>query len=217
MARSVIDPRRLPATLSEATGLPLTGRSPHVKLPRTVCLQRMALDLDGEEVVLSTWPGELQDQARAFYGDPSRVDRLLDLTAAGPWSALPNGHLSYWLAAPERRWYFQHGSLDPAQYMHQWQEDLGEVRSHPRDDVATELWPWLLRRGYAGERDRPLMEDFVARAPRPDVHLRPGVWVARRWSPAEAHGLRERGELRRAVREAVDTMLDTLGEPPLGS
>jgi hypothetical protein len=180
------------------------------------CLQRLELALEGDRVVLSTWPAELQGQARAFYAEPSRVARVLDLASAGPWSVRPNGHLAYWLAPPDRRWYFQDGSLDAARYMHQWQEDLSEVHAYKRDEVPTGLWPWLRRRGYAGERDRPLMEEFLARAPRPDVHLRPGVWVSRRWSLPDAAGLHGRGELARAVREAVDTVLDTLGEPPLG-
>jgi hypothetical protein len=216
MPRSVIDPRYLPSILSQATRLPLTGRNSHVRLPHATCVQRLVLKLDGDGVVLSTWPAELQDQARTFYGDPSRVVRVLDLASSGPWAARPNGHLSHWLAAPDRRWYFVGGSLDVAQYMRQWQEDLDEVRSYRRDAVVSELWPWLLRRGYAGEADRDLMEEFLARA-RPDVHLRPGVWVSRRWSMPDAQRLHEHGTLTNAVRAAVDTVLDTLGEPPLGS
>jgi hypothetical protein len=86
------------------------------------------------------------------------------LTASGAWRARPNGHLSYWLAAPERRWYFVGGLLDAARYMRQWQGDLSEVHSYRRDDVPSELWPWLVRRGYVGERDRGLMEDFLERS-----------------------------------------------------
>jgi hypothetical protein len=104
----------LAPTLSEATGLPLTGRDPqHVELPeRTACIQRLALRLEGDTVVLNTWPAELQPQARSFYGDPFRVDRALALVSAEPWSARPNGHLSYWLAAPKLRWYWDGGWLD---------------------------------------------------------------------------------------------------------
>src|SRR5262245_12673963 len=216
MAPSLIDPHSLPSVLSQATGLPLQGRGAHVRPPGTSCLQRFALTLEGDAMLLSTWPAELQDQARAFYGDHSRVARLLDLTSADTWRVRPNGHFSYWLAAPERRWYFVDGSLDAAGYMHQWQQDLSEVRSYPSDQVATELWPWLLRRRYVGERDRPLMEEFVARVPRPDVHLRPGVWISRRWSLSDAQRLQQRGRLSGAVREAADTVLAALGEPPLG-
>jgi len=180
------------------------------------CTQRFELWLEGDAVLLSTWPAELQPQARAFYGDPSRVSRILDLTSADVWSARPNGHLSYWLAAPERRWYFIGGSLDAEHCMHQWQADLHAVHSYPRAAVATELWPWLLRRRYVGDRDRALMEEFLARVPRPDVHLRPGVWVSRRWSLSDAQRLHQSGQLTGAVRAAVDTVLDALGEPPLG-
>ncbi len=200
--------------LALATGLPLTGSRPHVRVPRAACVQRMQLGLDGDMIVLSTWPAELQPQARAFYADSSRVDRVLDLTASGAWRARPNGHLSYWLAAPERRWYFAGGLLDAERYMRQWQEDLSEVHSYRRDDVPSELWPWLLRRGYVGERDRGLMEDFLARS-RPDVHLRPGVWLSRQWPLADAQRLHTHDEFVDAVRYEVSTVLDTLGEPPL--
>lgn len=210
----VLDSENLASILSQATGLPVTGSRPHVRLPRAACVQRLQLSLDGDDIVLSTWPAELQDQARAFYGDPSRVARVLELASSGAWSARPNGHLSHWLASPERRWYFKGGSLDAAQYMRRWQADLSHVHSYRRDDVATELWPWLLRRRYVGERDRDRMEDFLARA-RPDVHLRPGVELNRRWSTSDAQRLHERSNLTGAVREAVDAVLDTLGEPPL--
>src|SRR3954470_16338766 len=117
MPRFAIDSQNLSSTLSEATGLELTGSSrPHVRLPRAACVQRLRLTLDGDTVVLSTWPAELQRQARAFYGDRSRVTRVLGLVSADAWSAVPNGHLSYWLAGPERRWYFKGGSLDVEQY-----------------------------------------------------------------------------------------------------
>ena len=208
---------RLTHALSEATALPLTGRGMHVRPEGTKCIQRISVDLEGDAVLLSTFPAELQDQARAFYGDRGRVDRVLDLATLSTWTVRPNGHLSWWLAAPERRWYFTDGALDASQYMRQWQTDLGHVHSYQRDAVVTELWPWLLRRRYVGERDRTLMEEFVARLPRPDAHLRPGVAVSRRWSLEEANRLQTAGELTRALREAVDTLLDTLGEPPLPS
>ena len=100
--------------------------------------------------------------------------------------------------------------------MRQWQQDLGAVHSYRRDAVVTEFWPWLLRRGYAGEPDRERMEEFLTRVPRPDVHLRPGVHLSRRWPLADARRLHERDRFARSVREAVDSLLDTLGESPLG-
>jgi hypothetical protein len=106
---------------------------------------------------LSAFPAELLSQARAFYRDRARVERILELTSAEEWTVRPNGHLSYSLAAPERRWCFKHGSLDAADYMRQWQDDLEHVHSHARDAVPTELWPWLVRRRYVGEADRGKM------------------------------------------------------------
>jgi hypothetical protein len=212
-----LTPERLTRALSDATALPLTGRGMHVRPEGTKCIQRISIKLEGDAVVLSTFPAELQGQARAFYGDRSRVARVLDLASLAMWTVRPNGHLSWWLAAPERRWYFTDGSLDASQYMRQWQNDLGHVHSYRRDAVVTELWPWLLRRGYVGERDRTLMQEFVARLPRPDAHLRPGVAVSRRRSLEDANRLQAAGELASALRQAVETLLDTLGEPPLPS
>src|SRR3954453_3253388 len=163
---------RLTRALSEATALPWMGRGMHGRPEGTKCIQRISVDLEGDAVLLSTFPAELQDQAQAFYGDRRRVDRVLDLATLSTWTVRPNGHLSWWLAAPERRWYFTDGALDASQYMRQWQTDLGHVHSYQRDAIVTELWPWLLRRGYVGERDRVLMEEFVARLPR---------WPSWRW------------------------------------
>jgi hypothetical protein len=47
------------------------------------------------------------------------------------------------------------------------------------------------------------------------VHLRPGVWVSRRWSIPEIQQLHDDGTLTQAARDAVATVLDALGEAPL--
>jgi hypothetical protein len=122
------------------------GRGRHVKPPRAACIERLWLRLDGDLALLSTFPAELQNQARAFHGDRSRVARVLELTSSHEGTVRPNGHFSYGLAAPERLWSFKHGSLDAEPYLRQWQEDLGHLRSYPRESVATRLWPCLVRR-----------------------------------------------------------------------
>lgn len=194
--------------LAAATGLPLQeGRWPHVRLPAAATAQRLALTRDEDgRVLLRVWPAELEEQARAFYGDRARTGGVLALCASSSWRAEPRGHLAYWLAAPDQRWYFDGGRLALAAYLEAWREDLDRAGGHSRHSVRDRLWPWLCERGYAGGAyDRALMEAFLSHAP-PTVHLRPAVRLTYRWS-----GDPSRAEIRREA----DRVLDALGEPPL--
>jgi hypothetical protein len=210
-------PDELADELAAATGLEVRhGRHRHVRPPGAVCLQRLALEPRDGRIVLATWAAELGSQARSFYGCGGRVEGLLDLVAGKDWAAEPNGHLGYWLAPFEKRWYFAGGALGLEGYLTGWQEDLERVHSYPRDSVEAELWPWLAFRGYAGgAADRRRMAEFLHQA-KAAVHLRPSVRITRRWTPAEIGDLHARDELRAAVRRAVDEVLDALDEPALG-
>jgi len=90
-----VTPERLTRTLSQATGLALMGRGGHVRPEGTKSIQRVSIKLEGDAVLLSTFPAELQGQARAFYGDRSRVARVVDLASLPFWTVRPNGHLSW--------------------------------------------------------------------------------------------------------------------------
>jgi hypothetical protein len=203
------DDLELVEELAAATGLEAVhGRHPHVKVPEGRVTQRLALRCaDGGRVELRTWPAELVDQAVTFYGDPARGARLLAFCASSPWTMKPNGHLSYWQAPVDRRWYFAGGLRDAGEYLEGWNEDVDRVGGYDAATVEDELWPWLCERGYAGgEEDRRRMREFLDGA-RQQVHLRPGVELCFRWPAAEAG----RG-LRRAIREQVDAVLEVLGE-----
>ena len=207
----------LASDLAAATELPLEqGRRPHVRLPAASTAQRLALSRDDDgSVLLRIWPAELKDQALAFYGDPARTEGVLALCASTPWRAEPRGHLAYWLAAPDQRWYFDGGRLAFPAYLEAWREDLGRIGRHPRGSVRDGLWPWLCERGYAGGAyDRALMEEFLSHAP-PEVHLRAAVRLTYRWGPGEARELAAAGRFRAAVRSEADRVLLALGESAL--
>ena len=211
----VADEERLADELSAVTELPVeTGDWPHVKLPVGATAQRLALERDAtDDVRLSIWPAELKDQAGAFYGSPDKVDATLELCRTTRWDGTPNGHLSYWLADRGRRWYFRGGRLPLGAYLSQWVEDLDRVHAYTHDAVRNELWPWLVERGYAGGvLDRNRMHAFLDHA-RPEVHLRPSVWLSHRWGSYEVDDLDRRGELRQAVKREVDRVLNVLEEP----
>ena len=156
--------------------------------------------------VLRVCAAETEEQALAFHGDPARADGVLAICETSAWRAEPRAHLTYWLAAPEDRWYFDGGRLALSDYLEAWREDLDRVGTHPRAAVRDTLWPWLCERGYAGGAyDEALMKDFLSHAP-PEVHLRPAVRLTYRWT----------GEPSRAeIRHEADRVLAALGEPPL--
>ena len=211
----VADDQRLAEELSAVTALPVeSGDWPHVKLPVGATAQRLALERDATgDVRLSIWPAELKDQAAAFYGSPEKVDATLELCRTTRWDGQPNGHLSYWLADRGRRWYFCGGRLPLGAYLSQWIDDLDRVRGYARDQVLEEIWPWLVERGYAGGvLDRHRLEAFLDHA-RPEVHLRPSLWLSHRWLSYEVDELQGRGDFQQAVKREVDRVLQVLEEP----
>ena len=87
---------RLRSLLREATGLqPERVGLAHVRLDTAlgvISMQRAALDLDGDELILHFWPGELKRQAEHLYG-AGHAERLPELCSApteaagaGAWS-----------------------------------------------------------------------------------------------------------------------------------
>ena len=168
--------------------------------------EQLTLTRDDDGVLLRVAAAESEEQARVLYGDPARVEAVLALCESSPWRAEPRAHLTYWLAAPDERWYFDGGRLSLPDYLEAWREDLDRVGGHSRQRVRDVLWPWLQERGYAGGAyDQALMEDFLSHAP-PDVHLCPAVRLTYRWS-----GDPSRAEIRREA----ERVLEALGEPPL--
>jgi hypothetical protein len=63
--------------------------------------------------------------------------------------------------------------------------------------------------------DEPELDPFLERLEKRkrDAHLRPGLRLLRRWGRAEAASLRERGELAREIRAAVNRLLTAVDDP----
>lgn len=69
------------------------------------------------------------------------------------WHGWPNPYLAYWRANATQRVSFTCG-LTLAESIHGWLgEDFAYVRSYRRDQVRDTLWPWVLERDYAEQRD----------------------------------------------------------------
>ena len=210
---------RLRSLLREATGIqPERVGLVHVRLDVALgatSLQRAALDLAEEKLTLHLWPGELKPQAEQLY-TAGRAERLSGLhESKGPWRVEPQPLLGF-RNAPTRTRIYLSCTLDPAIYARRWQgEDWSHVGAHHRDTIHTELWPWLLQRGYASPPDAERLESFMHSLGRRAVHLRPSMHVTRSWPFAEAEALDDKGLLVGEIHAAINRVLGVLEEPPV--
>jgi hypothetical protein len=211
---------RLRSLLREASGLqPERIGLAHVRLDTTLgvaSMQRAALDLDGRELVLHMWPGELKRQAEHVYS-AGHAERLAALpeSAGAAWRVEPQPQLGF-RNAPARTRVYLTCRLDAATYVRRWRgEDWAWVGAHQPETILDELWPWLLRRRYASARDRARVESFLHTLGRRHAHLRPSIHVARAWSFDEATELDDEGLLAGEIREAINCVLALLDEPEL--
>jgi hypothetical protein len=215
--------RRLVALLREATGIdevepdrrPWTGATVRLDTAiRTKSTQRISLQQQDDSLALSTFPAELKPQAEALYRT-GRAQRLMDLVAEHPeaWRARPNLQLAF-RNAPVAQRLFPHCHLEITEYIHRWSgNDLAQIRAHHYNDIRENLWLWLRERQYAGPKDDQLLDAFLKRLSRRDVHLRPGIEVRRIWLRPQAVDLDERSALVGGVRTAVTELLTALDEP----
>jgi hypothetical protein len=218
----------LRSLLREASGLePERIGLVHVRLDTALgaqSLQRVALEFDNDDrLTLHAWPGELKPQARRLYS-AGHAERLCELpsdpiTAAGvyggEWRVEPQPILGF-RNAPRRTRVYLTCRLDAGAYARRWQgKDWPQVGAHPRDRVETELWPWLLARGYASKEDTTRLEPFLRTLGRRAAHLRPSLHVACSWSWEQAKSLEDESRLVSAIRNALSALLEALEEPPL--
>lgn len=120
--------------------------------------------------------------------------------------------------APVRTRVYLTCALDPAEYARRWQgEDWKRVGAHHRNHVREDLWPWLLERGYASERDGERIEPFLRALGRRFAHLRPSMHVSRSWDWAEAERLDDEGLLAGEIHDALNRVLALLDEPLLAA
>jgi hypothetical protein len=212
---------RLRSLLREATGIvPERAGLVHVRLDTALgalSLQRAALDIEQERLTLHLWPGELKAQAEQLYagGRAENLCELLDEDGPGAWQVKPQPLLGF-RNAPVRTRVYLTCRLDPAEYARRWQgEDWKQVGAHHRNHILPELWPWLLERGYASECDHARLDPFLHALGRRFAHLRPSIHVSRAWDWNEAERLDDEGLLASEIHDALNRVLDLLGEPQL--
>jgi hypothetical protein len=226
---------RLRSLLAEASGID-TERAGlvHVRLDTALgvsSLQRAALEVEGaasdanggvgsgERLTLHLWPGELKAQAEQLYagGRAERLSELLRDLEAEHWRVQPQPLLGF-RNAPVRTRVYLTCKLDPAEYARRWQgEDWKRVGAHHRNHVREDLWPWLLERGYASERDGERIEPFLRALGRRFAHLRPSMHVSRSWEWSEAERLDDEGLLAGEIHAALNRVLALLDEPLLAA
>lgn len=210
----------LPELLREVTGLAPVPSGVHVMLKAAGVwsTQRLALGDVAGGVVAFTWPAELQKQAEHVYNG-ERGPRLLEAARAGGWEVDTRPHLAFWRSSPDERLYTNPiPTMSAEEYVAAWAgEDGRRIGAHEADVVRSELWPWLLDRGYASREDERELEPFLDRLQkrkRP-AHLRPGLRLLRRWGRDETQALRARGELASEIRSAVNHLLHAVDDPAL--
>ena len=190
----------------------------HVRLDKALgasSLQRAALDIDEDDrLTLHLWPGELKPQAEHLYA-AGHAERLCELADGDCWRVEPQPLLGF-RNAPRRTRVYLTCTLDAPTYARRWEgEDWSHVGAHHRDTVRSELWPWLLQRGYASEQDTERLDPFLRALGRRFAHLRPTMHVARSWSWLEAERLEDSGRLVGEIHAAVNRVLGALEEPPV--
>jgi hypothetical protein len=221
---------RLRSLLREATGIqPERVGLVHVRLDTALgalSLQRAALDIDEDDrLTLHLWPGELKPQAEHLYA-AGHAERLCELAAStlgatngsGPsetphWRVEPQPLLGF-RNAPRRTRVYLTCTLDAPTYARRWEgEDWSHVGAHHRDSIRTELWPWLLERGYASAQDAERLDPFLRALGRRFAHLRPSMHVACSWSWEQAERLEDGGRLVGEINGAINRVLGALEEP----
>jgi hypothetical protein len=144
---------------------------------------------------------------------PSPHDHSTGAKDAGAWRVQPQPLLGF-RNAPVRTRLYLTCMLDPAEYARRWQgEDGKKVGAHHRNHIRSELWPWLLERGYASEGDELRLDPFLRALGRRFAHLRPSIHVSRSWPWAQAEELDDEGLLPGEIRDALNRVLSLLGEP----
>lgn len=153
-----------PDLVREVTGLEPDRSGIHAMLEAlgVQSTQRLAFADVGGDVVVLTWPAELQPQAKYLYtGDRAR--QLLSAAREGGWQVDTRPHLAFWLSRPEQRLYM-HATIGPEEYVKRWSgPDLARIGAHDRRTIRDGLWRWLLERGYPSPDDESELDLFLER------------------------------------------------------
>jgi hypothetical protein len=206
-------PRR--ELLERIVGVAAEEAETHAMLPGVQSTQRLALaEFDGRlEVAL--WPGELTAQAQYLYGNRKGTAIVAAARSRG-WTALAAPQIAFFNSRPTQRLYLN-TNIDAADYAARWENgDLAFVGQYPRETVRSELWPWLLERGYAEQTDTAVFDEFVATClGRRPAHLRPGLRLRGSWTAEDVRALGGETNAVKSIQADVNAILGAADEPPL--
>lgn len=159
-----------------------------IKFPedQVFAVDRVNMEVDGENIHLGMWPAEVQTQYTRFYSDPKKVEAVIALADSQGWQVNSNFHIAYWHAQPAHRWY---PHLREPAHVRQWIDDFrrGRARARSRQEVEDPSFRrWLVERGYATESELPTLDDWLNDHPTvKQFFIRPGVQVLRIWPLTE--------------------------------
>lgn len=157
----------------------------------------------GARLSLALYPADTLEQARIFYADPLRVQRVLELRDQA-WHIEPNFHFGSY--AKGLTW--TRSRLDATRYATYWMDRIGSLAAFRRDDWQHEL-NRLVMDGIFDANDLPQFERDFTTTKRPSASPRPGLRLQTSWPLTEALG---DGFAERALRSALSTALSALGE-----
>jgi hypothetical protein len=206
--------RRLRQILAEAVGAEAVAspHGPYVSTPAGDLIGANAYlrvrDADGIELAL--YPADTLTQARAFYSSSDAIDGLRRLGSEPDWFAGPNFHFGHF----QRGYCWTRTSIGIDRYVEIWAERIDGQGAVPREEWEA-YWAWLERNQIARPEDKPEFDRHFTETNRSSASPRPGIWLSRRWSLAEAEEFDARGTLVAEVREALDAALAAFGEPSL--
>jgi hypothetical protein len=212
--------RRLVGILGAATSLPVQEREHvYVSVDRelgTRSLQRIALEIHGDQLELRAWPGVLTGQAQYLYAH-GRAQRGVDQLTRRGWAVSPNMYLTFW-NDPGSGTEWLNVTLPVAEYVARLaNQDSDLPYQHDRSEYKGDLWPRLVADGYATGHTNEDRDRFMERLKnRQTFYLRAALATYYAWPYQEAVEMDNRDdELVREVRERINELLAALDEPLL--
>lgn len=166
----------------------------------------LALAAD-ERFELHLYPADTLTQARAFYRDRSRVERVLALRDAG-WRVEPNFHFGF--AKLGVTWTETRTSVDA--YARYWLDTIESTREIRRDEWSAE-WERLIAAGIASRGDVPQFQADFEATRRQSATPRPGLRVVYPWPNHRILRAEFTGELRARIHEAFGMFGEALDPP----
>jgi hypothetical protein len=206
--------RRLDSVLADAIGVEEMTRhelgSRHLPpLPRGrrrgVEMVFLQLNRAGSHVLLKLYPGDTLSQARELYQRPDAVRGLMTLPG---WTVKTNFHWGY--VTSGMCW--ASGDIDPADYIDYWIRKIAKTKSIPREKWEQQWIALQELRIVLPEDKAEFDRRFTSKPKISAAGVRPGLACEYAWAFDEAMRLDDAGRFVTTVREAVNKLLQQLGE-----